>query len=86
MTVLTRLFRDHPHSVDETYVEHMGVAFSFSLRLFKAAFCAFAHGIVPGVCETSASRAIRELHAEMANRHAPAGQPAGSSGGQVAVS
>ena len=78
MSLFSRLFRTHPQSVDETYLEHMNVAFSFSGRLFRAALCAFVHGLVPGLFETTASRTIRELHGKMSNRHAPATVDSGS--------
>ena len=41
--MLTRLFRDHPAKVGETYFEHMAFALGFSVRLFRAAFAALLH-------------------------------------------
>lgn len=65
----SRLFLNHPASVDETYVQHMRFAGWFAFWLATAAFAALLHAIVPAVCETTASRIIRRLHARIENRH-----------------
>ena len=67
-------FTDHPDSVGETYVEHMGMAWSFAGVMFVAAACCFLHGLLPFAFQTSASRRINALHARMVTnrrRHAP---------------
>lgn len=68
--MMQRLFLAHPHKVGEGYFEHMLFAFTFSARLFKAAGAALLHGFVPGLCETTASQAIMDMHAEIAARRA----------------
>lgn len=60
--IVSRLFVEHPSSVDETYFQHMAFAFGFSFRLFRAAFAAAAHGVIPGVCEKTASVEIKEMY------------------------
>ena len=64
-----RSFKDHPASVGETYWGHMAFALRFSARLLKIAGAALLHAIVPAWCETTASREISALHAEMMARH-----------------
>ena len=61
-------FFEHPHSVDETYFEHLLFAIKFSGTLFVAAFAALVHAIVPAACERTASTRINELHHRMHNR------------------
>lgn len=68
-SMIDRIFLDHPASVEETYLQHMRFAFSFSGLLFLAAFAALAHALVPAACETTASRIIKRLHARIENRH-----------------
>jgi hypothetical protein len=67
---LKRLFTEHPHAVGESYLQHMGVALSFSGPLFRAAFASLVHAVLPFLCVTTASRTIRTLHARIANRGA----------------
>lgn len=69
-SLLGRLFLDHPASVDETYFQHMRFAFGFAFWLGIAAIAALLHAIVPAVCETTASRILKRLHARIMARHA----------------
>jgi len=62
------LFTEHPASVGESYVEHMGVALSFAGPLLGAGLAALVHAVLPFLCVTSASRTVKRLHARMINR------------------
>lgn len=64
-SLFAKAFTDHPATVDETYGEHFGVAISYSRRLAVASAKAAIHAIVPGLCCTSASAAIREMNDEI---------------------
>jgi hypothetical protein len=44
---LSKLFTEHPASVDETYFGHMAFAAWFSSRLFLAAGAALVHACCP---------------------------------------
>lgn len=68
--IIQRLFLSHPHKVGESYFEHMLFALRFSGRLFRASAAAFLHAFVPALCETTASRAIMDMHGEIAARRA----------------
>ena len=76
MPSMSKLFTAHPEAVGESYFEHMAFALKFSGRLFRAAFAAFAHGFVPGVCETTASSAILEMNDEIRARRTEMAQGA----------
>lgn len=65
-----RAFRDHPASVGETYFGHMGFALRFAGLLFAAGSAALVHAILPPFFETTASRILCGLHAEIERRHA----------------
>lgn len=62
MDRIAKLFTAHPAAVDETYFEHMAFAGKFSGRLFLAAFAALIHAFLPFLCETTASRTVRQLY------------------------
>lgn len=68
MSILSKLFFDHPVAVGESYFAHMGFALRFSSRLFRAALAAFVHGFVPGVFETTASEAVITMTDEIRAR------------------
>lgn len=60
-----KAFLDHPASVDETYFEHFRVAGHYSRELASASLKALVHAFVPGMCCTSASEKIKQLHSEV---------------------
>ena len=60
-----KAFLDHPASVDETYFEHFKVATHYSKELAGASAKAMIHALVPGMCCTSASEKIKQLHGEV---------------------
>ncbi len=68
--MISRLFLDHPRSVDETYVQHMAFAAGFAARLFAAAFAAAVHAVLPFCFEKTASRIVAELYVRTHNRGA----------------
>lgn len=65
---ILRLFTQHPHSVDETYLEHLKFAGRFSGALFLAASAALIHAVLPFTFEKTASGMINKLHERMHNR------------------
>lgn len=66
--MISRLFLEHPRSVDESYLEHMAFAGRFSLWLFAAGGAALVHAVIPGLFEKTASRMIAEMHEHTRNR------------------
>ncbi len=66
---IVAMFLDHPATVDETYFQHMRFAFSFAFWLGAAALAALVHAIIPALCETTASRILKRLHARIESRH-----------------
>jgi hypothetical protein len=67
-TLLDRYFLAHPRSVNESYPEHAGIALRVSARLLGASLAAAVHAVFPRLFETTASRAIKALHGEIAAR------------------
>lgn len=60
-----KLFTEHPASVGEGYVEHLGVATRFGWRMIAGGIGAVIHGICPFLFTTTGSRTVQALHAEM---------------------
>lgn len=71
-----KAFTQHPESVGETYLEHMGMAFGFAGTLFVAALCCALHGLLPFAFTSSGSRRIRELNARMVTQRRTKPAPA----------
>lgn len=63
------LFTDHPAAVNETFFQHMRFAFGFSFWLGVASLAALVHAFIPALCETTASRILKRLHARITARH-----------------
>jgi len=70
MRKLTDAFTKHPASVNETYFQHMGMAFGFGGRMVVAGLACLVHGIFPFLCMRTGSRTIAELHGRMVTHRA----------------
>ena len=63
-------FTEHLNSVDENYLQHMLVSFSFSLLMLKGFFACFIHALFPFCFEKTGSNIIKDMHESMViNRH-----------------
>ena len=62
---MLRRFTDHPSSLNETYFQHMAMAFGFGGRMLVGALACFVHGLLPWTCLTRGSDTIRALHHRM---------------------
>ena len=62
---LRQRFTQHPASVDETYLEHFGVASHFAKELFGAAAACAVHAVLPWRHQSTASTRVRALYNEM---------------------
>ncbi len=60
--MLTRLFLDHPRSVNETYWQHMAFALRFSAGLLGASLAALLHAFIPCCFEKTASRHVAKMY------------------------
>ncbi|MCW5733265.1 MAG: hypothetical protein KIS73_04040 [Enhydrobacter sp.] len=62
---MLRRFTDHPASVNETYLQHMAMAFGFGGHMLVGSLACFVHGFFPWLCPTRGSDTIRTLHRRM---------------------
>lgn len=68
MQTLDELFFAHPRTVGESYVEHGFFALRIAARLAQAAGAALVHAVIPGLCKTTASQIILDMHAGIVAR------------------
>lgn len=62
---LHRFFTEHPATVGESYLQHLGSAMSVAGPLLLAAACVFLHALLPFLFHRTASRIVTRLHARM---------------------
>lgn len=65
---LSKLFRIHPESVGETYLEHMRAALTFSFTMVRAAVACFVHAFLPFLFVRTGSSTVNRLSKEMVRR------------------
>jgi hypothetical protein len=58
---MKNIFTDHPHSVNESYFEHMKVALYYSFNMIIGAFCCSIHSIFPFIFKTDGSNILFRL-------------------------
>ncbi|MEE9313251.1 MAG: DUF6356 family protein [Rhizobiaceae bacterium] len=66
--LVSKIFTDHPSSVEETYFEHLLFAGRFAFTLAAAAGAALIHAFIPCLFEKTAGNLIRKMHARIENR------------------
>ena len=72
-------FTDHPSSVNETYFQHMAMAFGFGSRMLLGGLACLVHGLFPWLCMTRGSDTIRSLHQRMVSHRVVRPAPPASS-------
>lgn len=60
-----RFFVEHPRSVGESYVEHMGKACGFGGRMMLSGLACIVHGIVPRLFMMTGSSTVTKLYDQM---------------------
>lgn len=63
--MFSKLFLDHPETVNESYVRHFGHAFGFAASMFAGSIVCLIHAVVPALFEKTGSRIITRLHNRM---------------------
>jgi uncharacterized protein DUF6356 len=73
-----RAFTEHPASVGESYLEHLGRASGFGIRMMFAGLACLVHGLLPFLFVKTGSRAISELNDRMVLHRRVSGLPIAS--------
>ncbi|WBY16289.1 DUF6356 family protein [Erythrobacteraceae bacterium WH01K] len=63
--MIVRKFTQHPHSVGETYWQHLAHASGFGLRMMAGGVACMLHGLLPFLFVKTGSRQIETLHGRM---------------------
>jgi len=63
--LVKKLFTQHPGTVGETYFQHLGQAFSFSIEMLVAGIACLMHGFLPFLFVKTGSKTITRLHKKM---------------------
>ncbi|NRA31041.1 MAG: hypothetical protein HRU11_12370 [Parvularculaceae bacterium] len=66
--MIKRLFKEHPETVGETYVEHAQVAGRMGWMMFVGSLACFVHAAFPFLCVRTGSRTIKRLHEAASHR------------------
>lgn len=57
--------QSHLQKVNQSYLEHMKNAFSYSMTSFKSGFIFFIHGCFPNVLVDNGSKSIQKLNKQL---------------------
>ena len=57
-----KLFTEHPSSVDETYLQHMGFAVKYAIQLGLCTMAAIVHSVFPFLLTHYCSKKIAYLN------------------------
>jgi len=60
-----RAFTEHPRSVGETYLQHLGVAARCGVSMVVAGMACLVHALLPFLFERTASDCLTRLHQRM---------------------
>jgi hypothetical protein len=66
LMMLTRLFREHPQEVGESYAEHFAAAGGFGVKMIVGV----VHALVPGLFITTGSGTVKNLYDQMVAKRA----------------
>ena len=66
---MTNLFNKHPNEVGETYLQHLIIAWKYSLSLFQLFMIALIHGLFPFIFKKTVSDKIIKMGDELMNRN-----------------
>ena len=61
-------FTKHPHSVGETYLEHMGVALNTAIKIQLVVLIITIHAIFPFLFEQTGGDEIEKINNDLQNR------------------
>jgi hypothetical protein len=63
--MIKRAFTEHPASVGESYVEHMGMASGFGAKMVLGGLACMVHAVFPFLFVCTGRNCIEDLHRRM---------------------
>ena len=68
MNKIKKIFTEHPHSIGETYFDHLICAAGYGLKMIFAGFAVIIHSVFPFLFETTASDLAKEITGDVDSR------------------
>ncbi|MDP6169535.1 MAG: DUF6356 family protein [Candidatus Marinimicrobia bacterium] len=65
---MKNIFKEHPNSVGETYIQHMKKAIVYSIKLAMASVCCMIHSLFPFLFLDTASRISKKIYDDVQYR------------------
>lgn len=65
---MPNIFTQHPHSVNETYLEHLKFAFSFGMNMLMGGLACMIHAIFPFLFQQTGSNLLLRLMQRLIDR------------------
>lgn len=63
-----KLFTEHPHSVGQTYLQHMRFAFRSGFKMILGGAACVTHGIFPFIFQKTGSSIAAKVHDDFSDR------------------
>jgi len=60
--------QEHLNEVNETYLQHIRIAFKIGFTMLETGFCCLIHGLIPGLFKKTGSNQIAKMY-EMVSRN-----------------
>ena len=68
--MFSKLFREHPTEVGETYAEHFAAAGGFGVKMVVGGVACMIHALVPAMFITTGSGTVKKLYDQMVAKRA----------------
>jgi hypothetical protein len=68
--MISKLFRDHPTEIGESYAEHFAAAGGFGVKMIVGGAACIVHALVPGLFITTGSGTVKKLYDQMVAKRA----------------
>jgi len=65
---MKNIFTEHPHSVNETYFQHMKFASFYGINMLIGSLACFVHAIFPFLCKKTASHFLLKMTCHFVDR------------------
>ena len=65
---MKNIFTQHPHSIGETYLQHLFFASKFGLKMMCGGFACLVHAFIPFLCKKTGSDYLLEMTDDFISR------------------
>lgn len=68
--MFSKIFREHPTEVGETYTEHFAAAGGFGVKMVAGGVACMIHAVIPAMFVTTGSGTVKKLYDQMVAKRA----------------